>query len=86
MLHGDLAVYHGIVHGTADAYGAQDGLGIVAGAYQLQTAAVDHKQVGALTYGDLTDVVPAQQTGAATGGHLQNIVAGGGFAAGIQPM
>ena len=83
MLYGDLTVYYGIVHGTPDAHSAQDGLGIVAGAYQLQTAAVDHKQVSALTYSDLTDIVPTQQSGAAPGGHFQNVVAGGSLTAGV---
>ena len=66
----DAAMHHRVIHRSADAYCAQHGLGIEAGAYQLQTAAGDHKEVGALAHRQLADIVTAQQTGAAPCSHL----------------
>lgn len=59
--HGDTAMNHGVVHRAPDAYGTQHRLGVEAGTHQLQTAAVDHKEVGALAHRQLADIVPAQQ-------------------------
>ena len=86
LCHGDTAMDHGVVHRAPDAYGTQHRLGVEAGTHQLQTAAVDHKEVGALAHRQLADIVPAQQPGAAAGGHFQHVVAGGGPAAGVQAV
>ena len=48
LFDGDPAVYDGVIDRAADADGGEDRLGIIAGADQLQPAAVDQKQVAAL--------------------------------------
>ncbi len=82
----DAAVYHRIVHGTPDAHGTQHRAGVLITTYQLQPAAVDHEQIGALAHGQLPDVVPAQQPRTAPGGHFEDVIAGGSLTAGVQPV
>ena len=57
MSHGELAVYHGVVHRAADTDGAEDGFGVVARAHQFQAAGVDHEEVSAFALSELTDVI-----------------------------
>jgi len=79
-------VHHGVVDRTTDADGRQNGLGIIAGAGELHSAAVDQEQIAALAGGKASDVIAAEKLCAAARGHLQEIVAGGRFAAGIEPV
>ena len=60
---------------------------VEAGADQLKTAGVDHKEVAALADLEHTDVVAAaEQTCAAARRHLQHVIAAGGRLAGVQAV
>ena len=84
--HGDASLHHGVVHRPPDTHSTQHRAGVLITAYQLQPAAVDHEQIGALAHGQLPDVVPAQQPRTAPGGHFEDVIAGGSLTAGVQPV
>ena len=69
LLDGDVAVHHGVVDRTTDADGRQNGLGIIAGAGELHSAAVDQEQIAALAGGKASDVIAADKLCAAARGH-----------------
>ena len=52
--HGDASLHHGVVHRPPDTHGTQHRAGVLVAAYQLQPAAVDHEQIGALAHGQLS--------------------------------